>query len=58
LEAGYFCNECKRNGAYLESEIIYKSYDIENAKDFNLSQEYIGDVNYYMQRVIVSQKLR
>ncbi len=51
-----YCYECKRNGMYLDSEIIYKSSDIENAKDFNLSEEYIGVANYCMQRVIVSKK--
>lgn len=56
VEDSRYCYECKRNGMYQDSEIIYKSSDIESAKDFNLSEEYIGVANYCMQRVIVSKK--
>lgn len=53
VEDSRYCSECKRNGMYQNSEIIYKFGDIEK---FNLSEEYIGAANYCMQRVIVSNR--
>lgn len=51
-----YCYVCRKNGIFLDSEIIYKSSDIENARDFNLSEEYVGLANYCKQRIIVSNK--
>jgi hypothetical protein len=51
-----FCFDCRRNGLFQESELIYKASDLASARDFNLSEEYIGLANYCMQRVIVSKK--
>ncbi|MDF2805002.1 MAG: hypothetical protein K0S61_4907 [Anaerocolumna sp.] len=56
IDDSRFCYDCKRDCIYLKLEIIYKSRDLENAKDFNISDEYFGVANYYMQRVIVSKK--
>ncbi|MDF2514512.1 MAG: hypothetical protein K0S04_4378 [Herbinix sp.] len=56
-EAAY-CPECDTNGKFLRSEIVYKSQDLTEAQDFNLTYEYIGQANYLGRHLIVSAKVR
>lgn len=53
-----YCELHEANGVYLQSEIVYNTAVLSRAKDFNLSYEYIGNVNYCERRVIVSDKFR
>ena len=48
--------ECGHNVVYLQSDVQYEKEKIENAKDFNLSTEYIN--NFRLQETIVSARVR
>ena len=50
------CKKCGSTAIYLENPITYTRKDLENAKDFNLSQEHI--FNYGMRVLVISKRAR
>ncbi len=48
--------DCGHNVVYLHSDVQYEKEKLEDAKDFNLSMEYIN--NFRLQEIVVSSQVR
>ena len=56
MEEASKCKICGNGGIYLRSEMIYKKEDLADAKDFNLTKEYLW--GYGIRQVVISSKVR
>lgn len=56
MEEASRCKICGNGGIYLRSEMIYKKEDLVDAKDFNLTKEYLW--GYGIRQVVISSKVR
>lgn len=52
------CFSCDTNGRYQRSEFVYDLNSLENALDFNLTHEYIGNTNFMQRQLIISARAR
>ena len=56
LIPGGSCSHCKQETIYLQSDFQYEEEKLANAKDFNLTCEYLD--NWHLRSIVVSAKVR